>query len=59
MHENLLSEFLYFKLYLIKAKCDAIAQNAMLLIDTYYRNVFNIEDFDQKVILNLYYLYIN
>jgi hypothetical protein len=31
------------------AKCDAIAQNAMLLIDTYYRDVFNVEDFDQKV----------
>nr|QVK45616.1 glutathione S transferase [Brachionus paranguensis] len=33
-----------------QAKADAIAQTVMLLIDTYYRNVFNIEDIDTKKI---------
>nr|UOU03298.1 glutathione S-transferase sigma 9 [Brachionus rubens] len=36
--------------HLDQAKTDAIAQTVMLLIDTYYRNVFNIEDIDTKKI---------
>jgi glutathione S-transferase len=35
----------------MKAKADAIAQYVMLLIDSYYRNVFDIEDMDSKVFL--------
>jgi glutathione S-transferase len=31
-----------------QAKCDSIAQMCMLLIDTYYRLVFNVESVDQK-----------
>ena len=30
------------------AKADAIAQNVMLLIDTYYQTVYNIENMDDK-----------
>ena len=31
-----------------QAKCDAIAQNVMFLIDSYYRNVRDEENFDTK-----------